>query len=331
MAQVSIILPVYKVEKYLRQCLDSIVNQTFKDIEIIIINDCSPDNSLQIIKEYQKKDSRIVLLNLPENKGLSNARNEGMKTAKSKYIVFVDSDDWVREDYVELLFNNIEKYNCDVFSEGFISYHNKTSKYTREKYSFLTTKSTNNKSLILFPSINCGPWSKIYKKDFLLNNNLFFTLKSCEDCFFFYRLVLLKPKIIFKEEPIYFYRIGRETSLTASLYFRTYHIINLIKGIYKTLNEKKLYNEYCTIFHIYAFTYIAYCLTFSSFSTKKMKKLLFSVKRFLFSEKHYGLGISDKFVILIFKFFLNHIRLYKITAFVLKTFRRSYTKIFYSF
>ena len=103
MTQVSIILPVYNVEPYLRQCLDSIINQTFKDFELIVVNDCSPDNSLQIVKEYQQKDSRIVLLNLPKNKGISNARNEGMKIAKAKYIVFIDSDDWVREDYVEVL------------------------------------------------------------------------------------------------------------------------------------------------------------------------------------------------------------------------------------
>ena len=331
MAQVSIILPVYKVEKYLRQCLDSIVSQTFKDIEIVIINDCSPDNSLQIIKEYQQKDSRIVLLNLPENKGLSNARNEGMRIATSKYIVFVDSDDWVREDYIEVLFNDIENSDCDVFAEGFVSYDNKTSKYVREKYSLLTTKSKNNKALILFPSINCGPWSKIYKKDFLSKHNLLFTLKSCEDCFFFYRLMLLKPKIIFKEEPIYFYRTGRQTSLTASLYFRTHYIVDLIKEIYKTLNKKNIYAEYCTVFHIYSFTYIAYCLTFSSFPTKKMSNLLFCLKRFLFSDKHNNLTILDKLIISIFKFFLNHIRLYKMTASFLKLVRRSYTKIVYSF
>ena len=137
MAQVSIILPVYNVEPYLRQCLDSIINQTFKDFELIVVNDCSPDNSLQIVKEYQQKDSRIVLLNLPKNKGISNARNEGMKIAKAKYIVFIDSDDWVREDYVEVLFNDIEKNNCDVFSEGFTLYDNKNSKYiTKSKNNF---------------------------------------------------------------------------------------------------------------------------------------------------------------------------------------------------
>ena len=90
MAQVSVILPVYNVEPYLRQCLNSIVNQTFKDFEIVIINDCSTDNSLRIIKEYQQKDSRIILLNMPKNQGLSNARNEGIKKARGEYLLFLD-------------------------------------------------------------------------------------------------------------------------------------------------------------------------------------------------------------------------------------------------
>ena len=322
MAQVSIILPVYNVEPYLRQCLDSIIKQTFKDFEILVINDCSLDNSLQIIKEYQQKDSRIILFNMPTNRGLSNARNEGIKLAKSKYIVFVDSDDWVRKDYLEFLFNNIEKRDCDVFSAGFISYNNQTSKYTHNKYSHLTLKAKSNKTLILFPSTNCTIWNKIYKRDFLLKNNLFFVLKTCEDCLFFYKLMLCKPKIIFTNEPIYFYRIARKESLTYSLYLKTHNIIILLKEIYNTLNEKNIYAEYCKVFHIYAFVNIAYGLTCGSFSLKRTKYILFSVKRFLFSDTHNEISMSDKFVTSIFKFFLNHARVYKITAFTLKIIRR---------
>ena len=285
MVQVSIILPVYNVEQYLRQCLDSITKQTFKDFEVVVVNDCSPDNSLQIIEEYQQKDSRIVLFNMPTNQGISKARNEGLKLAKGKYIIFVDSDDWVRKDYVEFLFNNIEEMNCDVFSAGFMSYNNQTSKYTHEKYSPLTLKSKSNKALILFPNINSGPWSKIYKKDFLVKNNLCFTLKSCEDCFFFYKLMLCKPKIIFTNEPIYFYRIARKESLTYSLYFKTHNIIILLKEIYKTLKGKNLYTEYYKVFHIYAFVNIAYGLTCASFSIKRTKYILFDYNQIISHTK----------------------------------------------
>ena len=111
---VSLIIPVYNVEQYLKQCLDSVINQTFKDIEIIIINDCSSDNSLKIIKEYQQKDERIIVIDLQENKGQGNARNEGLKIAKGEYIVFVDSDDWVTNDYVETLYKAIIEYNNNI-------------------------------------------------------------------------------------------------------------------------------------------------------------------------------------------------------------------------
>ena len=86
--KVSVIIPVYNTEQYLRKCLDSVVNQTFKDIEIIVVNDFSTDKSLQIIKEYQQKDNRIVFIDFPEHKGVSEAKNAGIKIAKGKFITF---------------------------------------------------------------------------------------------------------------------------------------------------------------------------------------------------------------------------------------------------
>ena len=102
--KVSIIVPVYKVEKYLRKCIDSIINQTLKDIEIILVDDGSPDNCGKICDEYAAKDTRIKVIH-KENGGLSSARNAGMEVAEGEYIGFVDSDDWIETDYVgELLF-----------------------------------------------------------------------------------------------------------------------------------------------------------------------------------------------------------------------------------
>lgn len=100
MTKVSIIVPVYNVEKYLKRCLDSLVNQTLKDIEIICVNDGSTDGSLAILDEYVRNDDRIVVIN-QENSGQSVARNRGIDVAKGEYIGFVDSDDWVSEDYLK--------------------------------------------------------------------------------------------------------------------------------------------------------------------------------------------------------------------------------------
>ena len=110
---VSIIIPVYNSEKYLRDCLESIVNQTYKNIEIILINDGSKDNSIKIINEYKEKDSRIIVIDR-ENKGVLNTRIEGFKKANGKYITYVDSDDWIEKDAIEILYNKILEHSSDV-------------------------------------------------------------------------------------------------------------------------------------------------------------------------------------------------------------------------
>lgn len=110
MIKVSIIIPVYNTEKYLRKCLDSAINQTLKEIEIICINDGSTDNSLSILKEYANKDNRVVVLDIP-NSGVASARNFGIKKAHGRYIGFIDSDDWVDAGYFENLYNQSDGYD----------------------------------------------------------------------------------------------------------------------------------------------------------------------------------------------------------------------------
>ena len=112
-ALLSVIIPVYNVEPYLEQCLDSVINQTYKNLEIICINDGSTDNSLKILEKYQKKDNRIKLIN-QKNKGLSEARNAGLDVAKGEYIAFVDSDDYLELNAYEEAMNVVlqEKISC---------------------------------------------------------------------------------------------------------------------------------------------------------------------------------------------------------------------------
>ena len=107
---ISIIIPIYNVQSYLKRCLDSVINQTYKNLEIILINDGSTDSSVQIAADYAAKDSRVKLITQP-NGGLSNARNHGLKVATGEYISFIDSDDYVTPDYIEYLYNLLAKYN----------------------------------------------------------------------------------------------------------------------------------------------------------------------------------------------------------------------------
>ena len=113
MTQVSVIIPVYNTEKYLPKCLESVCNQTLKDIEIICVNDASPDNSLAVLQEYAKNDNRIKLINFTENKGAAAARNAGIDAATGEYIGFVDSDDFVDLDFYEKLYTKAKETDAD--------------------------------------------------------------------------------------------------------------------------------------------------------------------------------------------------------------------------
>ncbi len=120
---VSVIVPIYKVEEYLRECVDSIINQTYKNLEIILVDDGSPDNCGEICEEYARNDSRVTVYH-KENGGLSDARNYGMARSHGEYITFVDSDDVIKENFVEALMELIHKYNADIAVSPYISFSN---------------------------------------------------------------------------------------------------------------------------------------------------------------------------------------------------------------
>ncbi len=132
MAKVSVIVPVYNVEKYLEECIESLINQTLTDIEIICINDGSTDNSLKILEELQKKDNRIKIIN-QKNSGVSSARNNGIENATGEYIGFVDSDDWIDSDYYEKLYNTAKKYNSDIAAGDMYRRNKKRFNYEKEE------------------------------------------------------------------------------------------------------------------------------------------------------------------------------------------------------
>ena len=125
---VSIIIPIYNVEAYLRQCLETVIHQTYPNLEIILVNDGSPDQSEEICKEFFRKDARIRYVR-QENGGLSAARNTGIELATGDYITFIDPDDWVTEDYVEVLYRQLKKYDADVSVANYNLYDDSSSKY----------------------------------------------------------------------------------------------------------------------------------------------------------------------------------------------------------
>ena len=161
---ISVVVPVYNVEKYIDRCLNSIINQTYRKLEIIIVNDGSTDNSRKIIDKFSKMDSRIIVID-KNNGGLSEARNVGINAATGDYITFIDSDDFVSYDYIEYLYSLIEKYKVKVASSFYQIISSEDEIKTNEEYidKKLTAREAVNKMLYRenIAHIACG---KIYSK-----------------------------------------------------------------------------------------------------------------------------------------------------------------------
>lgn len=167
--KISVIVPVYNVEKYLSRCVNSIISQTFSDFELILVDDGSTDSSGKICDEYGKKDGRVKVIH-KKNGGLSSARNCGLENAKGKYICFVDSDDWISSDYLKYLYFLIDKYNADVVSANYMLVYDEKSKFSLQA----KIKIINGTSKILqyymrqdkMHKKNDFPvWIKLYKKE----------------------------------------------------------------------------------------------------------------------------------------------------------------------
>lgn len=219
MAKVSIIIPVYNVEKYLSECLDSVVNQTFKDIEIICVNDGSTDTSLDILNEYAKKDNRIKIFS-QENQGVSEARNKGINESTGEYICFLDSDDWYKKYYVEKQYNQIIKTGADISICSVSLYNNNTHQYKDRKLHDIKniTKSDREyctyKDLKSYLFTNFEPALRMYKKSFFIENNLYYPKGVIfEDVTVSIKSIVLASKITFVKECLFYYRMSRNGSI----------------------------------------------------------------------------------------------------------------------
>lgn len=241
---ISIIIPVYNVEKYLRECIDSVLAQTYKELEIILVDDGSKDNSGAICDEYAKLDKRIKVIH-QKNRGLSGARTAGQEIARGKFITFIDSDDWVREDMMEVLYHDIKYYDADISCIAFeMVYDDGTS--------VKGTSVTETQILDRVKALECylfdgyiGPCicGKLWKKD-LWNGIRCPEGKLFEDQYTTYKLLDKANKIIFNPESKYYYRkhdssIGhsRFSQRTYDLYYGIQEAYEYITNRYSDINE----------------------------------------------------------------------------------------------
>ncbi len=218
MMKVSIIIPIYNVEQYLRDCLDSAISQTMKEIEIICVNDCSPDNSSSIVEEYMLKDSRVKLINRESNGGLSAARNSGLEIAQGEYIYFLDSDDWIDLDFIESMYNSAIENNANIVST--LSAY----KYIEgETELLIPTDRTKNLDINCFADYkdaiygsHIGAPFKLFKKSFLDEYNLTFPEGYLyEDLYFQYLACYYAKQVYIVKNSSYYYRIRPESIITS--------------------------------------------------------------------------------------------------------------------
>lgn len=172
MFKISVVIPVYNVEKLLRRCLDSVLNQTLKGIEIICVNDGSTDNSSNILEEY-KKFENIKIIN-QKNSGLSVARNTGLKHSTADYVAFLDSDDFVDSDFYEKLFDSIEKEKADIACASIVRENNKKKSYLINYKQIEIALNTREQFLLADCPKHNFVWNKLYRKDLINKNNLKF-------------------------------------------------------------------------------------------------------------------------------------------------------------
>jgi glycosyltransferase involved in cell wall biosynthesis len=250
MPKVSIIVPVYNVERYLRKCLDSLVNQSLSSIEIIIVNDGSTDGSEQIIKEFASSYTNIIHIT-QNNMGLSEARNTGVRYATGDYIAFLDSDDWVVNDAYKILYEKAIKNNDDIVCCGFYMAYDdsdKLKKYSSSKEYISVAPREKTK---IFKDVKVAAWDKIYRRTFFIESNAVYPSGLWyEDTAVSVPLLLKASKVSVIKEPLVYYR-QRPGSITKQALFNTkiFDVYNVYEQVVlQTLPLKKdlpnVYNYY---------------------------------------------------------------------------------------
>lgn len=263
MPKVSIIVPVYNVEEYLERCLDSLVNQTLKDIEIIIVNDGSTDGSKEKIQKYINTYKNIVYLE-KENGGLSSARNYGIPYAKGEYIGFVDSDDYVELTMYEKMYNKAIEEKSDMVECDFIwEYPNKKREDIGKVYS-------SKKEAIIEARVVA--WNKIIKKDIIEKTKITFPEGlRYEDIEFFYKIVPYLDKISFVKETLVHY-VQRESSIANTQNERTGEIFKIWENVLNYYIENNIFNEYRSELE-YSYTRILLCSSLKRIIKVKDRKV----------------------------------------------------------
>lgn len=262
--KVSIIVAAYNVEAYIRRCIESLINQTLQEIEIIIVNDGSTDNTENIVRELERKDRRIKVLT-QENAGLSAARNTGIKSASANYIAFLDGDDYVHNEMYEKLYNSITQHNADMAVCGFYKVYqdNNSFEINREEYS-INKKLLDGDLIANFLAKHDEPfvvvWNKLYDLNIIKHNQIFFENRAFfEDVGFIPRYLYYSRKVVLVDEPLHYY-VQREGSITKKynevIEESAGKTLKLLESFFYTKNILEKYRDYLNSLEIRILIYI---------------------------------------------------------------------------
>lgn len=257
MVKVSVVIPVYNVEKYLDDCLESVLKQTLTDIEVICVNDGSTDDSLEILKKYAIKDSRIKILS-QENRGHAVATNIGMAYAQGEYLFLMDSDDIIKENTLELTYNKAKETNVDFVLFKAINYDNQKEEYYEsesysmdEVYERVKDNVFNHEDVkdLIF-TISVTPWSKLYNRKFIQDNNIIFPEGLIfDDNVFFFNVLFSAERIVFLNEFLFTRRFYSTSSTNNGdlRFLNSIEINDLVWELFKrhghfNTHSEKLYN-----------------------------------------------------------------------------------------
>jgi len=251
MTKLSIIIPVYNIEPYIQNCLNSILNQPFKDFEVICVNDGSSDGSLDVLQAC--RDERVTIID-KKNEGSGVARNSAFAIARGEYVYFVDGDDWIEENSLQKMVDEADKLNTDILIFGGLSYYegkgqnggysaNKLpKKYLNKVFSAQDIK----KDVFKFPST---AWTKLYRREFLQKNDIKFQeIKVGQDQLPFFHSMITAERIALLPENLYCYRKNRKGAVTAVKKKKNFSPIYVFYAIEEVLQKTNKLNDYKEIF-----------------------------------------------------------------------------------
>lgn len=253
MPKLSIIIPVYNVEKYLPKCLGSILEQPFKDLEVICVNDGSTDGSLDVLQKIKKNDDRVVIID-KKNEGSGIARNIGLSTAQGEYVYFIDSDDWLEDDVLAKIIAKADELQTDILVFGGLSYYNgkgQNGAYSKNKlpkkyFGKVVSAKDIKKDIFKFPST---AWTKLYRRSFLIKNEIKFqNIRAGQDQLPFFHSMIMADRIAILPENIYCYQKNREGSVTSVKKKKSFSPIYVFYGIEEMLENTGMMKEYRNIF-----------------------------------------------------------------------------------